>query len=45
MIPVIVLHAVANLPYGVTEEMLLDVFKEVGPVKSIRYNRRPDLHS
>lgn len=27
----------ANLPFGVTEEMLLEVFREVGAVKSIRY--------
>lgn len=28
--------AVTNLPYGVTEENLRDVFKEVGPIKSVR---------
>ncbi|CAL8467142.1 g6678 [Coccomyxa elongata] len=27
---------VTNLPYGVTEENLRDVFKEVGPIKSVR---------
>lgn len=28
--------AVANLPFGVTEEQLREVFQDVGPVKSIR---------
>ena len=31
-----VLRAVANLPFGVTEEQLREVFQDVGPVKSIR---------
>jgi cleavage stimulation factor subunit 2 len=27
---------VGNIPFGTTEEQLMDVFKEVGPVKSFR---------
>lgn len=28
--------AVGNIPYGVTEEMLTEIFSEVGPVKYFR---------
>ena len=30
------LAAVGNIPYGVTEEMLTEIFSEVGPVKFFR---------
>lgn len=32
------LPAVGNIPYGVTEEMLTEIFSEVGPVKYFRYS-------
>ena len=30
--------AVGNIPYDVTEEKLKDIFNEVGPVVSFKYN-------
>lgn len=30
------LHAVGNIPYDVTEDMLIEVFKTAGPIKAMR---------
>ncbi len=36
MLTALVLSTVGNIPYGVTEEMLTEIFSEVGPVKYFR---------
>jgi hypothetical protein len=33
----IIAFIVGNIPFDCTEEQLIDVFKEVGPVESFRY--------